>query len=225
VRNRAIIVFCLLLGGVARPESVTVEAPKPQESSRHVRIVVMLGGKPLRGVTIDFYPIAAQPHFSAITDEDGIATPPDLALGNYNIVARLDEDVSTSLSLHVVPERMVSTFSLDLTEGFAQAQRAQQAAESLPIRDRVKSFRGTVLDPTGAVIAGTNIRVVRKGSQEKAVALRVKSDAKGNFSGQLGEGSYIAFVFSQGFRTAIVPFEVTKDGSGDLRITMQIGHT
>jgi len=154
VRGLAIIVSCFLLGGLARPESVTVEARKPQESSRHVPIVVMLGGKPVSGVTVDYYPIAAEPHYSAVTDQDGVATKPDLAVGDYNIIARLDEDVSTSLYLHVISKKTVSTFSMDLTEAYAQAQRAQQAAESLPIRDRIQAFRGTVLDPTGAMIPG-----------------------------------------------------------------------
>jgi len=39
------------------------------------------------------------------------------------------------------------------------------------------------------------------------------------------EGPHIAICSSPGFRKAIVPFEVTKDSSGDLRITLQAGQS
>ena len=47
-------------------------------------------------------------------------------------------------------------------------------------------------------------------------------EKEGHFSGQLPDGFYVAFVYSQGFRTVIVPFEVAKGGSGDMRITMVV---
>jgi hypothetical protein len=79
-----------------------------------------------------------------------------------------------------------------------------------------------VIDPSGAIVAGANIKVMRKGS-EHTVVLRVKSDANGYFADDLAAGSYIAFIFEPGFRTAIVPFEVTKAGTGNLQVTLQIG--
>ena len=54
----AVACFCIILTGMAWPETVTVNAglPQPPElSSSHVRIAVMLDGKPLKGARVDLY--------------------------------------------------------------------------------------------------------------------------------------------------------------------------
>ena len=55
------------------------------------------------------------------------------------------------------------------------------------------------------------------------MVLQTKTDAAGRFAAQLDEGLYIAFISAAGFVTAIVPFEVAKSGSGELRIPLTIG--
>jgi len=88
---------------------------------------------------------------------------------------------------------------------------------------RVEAFRGIVKDISGAPLAGASIIVVKRESQAKDVVLIGKADAEGHFADQLAEGSYIAVFFFRGFRPGIVPFEVTKAGSGELPVSLGVG--
>ncbi len=191
MRTAAILAFCLLLADVAQAECVALE---PQKSSSHVRIAIVLGGSPLKGVSVGVYQdYPSRSHFSDLTtDENGIVALPALPLGVYEVSATLHGVIRSSLSLGVTHGSDVSAFSIDLTEPV-------QRAESLPVRDQFRMFEGTVSDPSGAMIPGANILVVKRGSHLQAVVLEAKMGADGHFGGQLAEGSYIAFFFSQGF--------------------------
>jgi hypothetical protein len=231
VKCAVILVICVTLASLARAECVEVTSITPQESSTHLRIVVGMNGKPLKGAKLEFYDGAAQFAFSVFTDLNGIATPPKLAIGGYSIRAipyeafplLIHDDGTAVLWLSVVDKNGESTLHMDLAKPVPEAQQTLEKAENLPIAAHVNSFQGTILDPTGAVVAWASIQVVKKGSEDNIVVLRTKADAKGQFSAQLAEGLYIAFAFSPGFRTAIVPFEITRDGSGDLHIRLELG--
>jgi hypothetical protein len=216
--------WCLFLAVMAAAESVEVTTVVPQESSRHVRIAVVLNGKPAKDVKVDFCRTPGdQTCFSVFTAADGVATSRVLPLGNYHVVAVLDDGVGSDLYLHVSRKSKATVFSMDLTESFRAAQAALAAAEKLPIRKRVEEFRGSLQDPSGAFIAGVNIKVIRKGSEDKADVVRIESDVNGHFSAQLAEGFYIAFFSLQGFRTEIVPFEVSSQGEKEMLVKLQIG--
>lgn len=86
------------------------------------------------------------------------------------------------------------------------------------------AFRGTVHDISGAPLAGASMVVVKRESHGKGVVLTGKADADGHFSGQLHEGSYIAVFFSPAFRPAITPFEVAKEGSSELSVSLDVSH-
>jgi Prealbumin-like fold domain len=154
MRTTAVFASCLLLAGVAQAECVALE---PQKSSGHVRIAVVLNGKPLKGVTVSIYqdyPPAA--HFSDLTtDENGIVALPELSRGTYDVSATFQGVVTSSLSLGVTTVRELSAFSIDLTEPV-------QRAEKIPVHHRLQAFRGTVVDPSEAMIPGANVMVVRR---------------------------------------------------------------
>jgi hypothetical protein len=220
------------LAGVLYGECVLVP---PLESSSHVRIYVALKGKPLKGAMVIFLPSRACACASdalrgnpldtdkvpsgafQITDENGIATLPELAPGEYDVAATLNGVASTVfIGLHVNHRPEVTTLPMDLTE---QVQRLETA----PIQYRVEAFQGTVQDPSGVTLPGARIVVVKRGSPEKDVVLRGKADANGHFSGQLAEGSYLAVFFSRGFRPAIAPFNLVRGGSSELSVSLKIG--
>ncbi len=225
--NRPSIIFacCLLLAGMAMAESVEVGLVKAQESSRNVRIAVVLNGKPLKLAKVEFCTTTGkQACFTVLTGDDGVAVPSVLALTTYHVFALFEDDLSSDLYLHVSPQGNATSFAMDLTPSFKAAQAVLAAAEKLPVRELVREFTGSVQDSWGAMITGANIKVVRKGSADKANVLRLKSDANGHFSAQLTEGAYIAFFSSQGFRTEIVPFEVAAQGDKEMLVKLQIGH-
>ena len=231
------IIAAIASWSIAGPLYAACVLVPPLESSSHVRIDVVLGGKPLPGAKVILRPVLSHectcatdvlrgnpldiamfpPDAFPITDENGIASLPELAPGEYEVAATLNGVVSTPfLGLHVTASPKVTTLPMDLT---GQVQRVEQ----VPIRDRVEAFRGNVQDPTGATIAGANIVVVKRGSQIKDVVLTGRADANGHFSGQLAEGSYLAVFYSRGFRPGIVPFEVVKGGSSELPVRLNVG--
>lgn len=69
----------------------------------------------------------------------------------------------------------------------------------------------------------SHIEVVRKGTEGKDRVAQLKSGRSGLFSARLSDGGYIALFSMPGFRTQSVSFEVTKQGSDDLRVTLQLG--
>jgi hypothetical protein len=213
--KRLAIAICWLLSAcTAQAECVTFE---PQKSSSHIRIAVVLDGKPLKDAKVVVYHVypSSSRSYDLTTDESGIVALPELPAGTYDVSASLHGFVTSSLSLGVTPAADVSAFSIDLTDSV-------QRAESLPVRDQIRTFAGTVSDQSGAVIPLADILVVKKGSRLQDIVLKAEQGTDGRFSAQLPAGSYIAFFFSQGFHTAIVPFEVTKAGHWDLRIVLTI---
>ena len=137
----------------------------------------------------------------------------------------IDEDNSNTLYLHVAKRRRAGSFSVDLTESFQRAQAEMAAAEKLPIREIVQGFRGSLQDPSGALISGVKIKIIRTGSEDKANIPQLKSDADGRFFAQLPEGAYVAFFSMQGFRTEIVPFKIAQQGGKEMAVKLSIGST
>jgi hypothetical protein len=186
-------------------------------------------GKPAKGVKVGFYPHGT-PHaaFEAQSDSRGMVITPKLAAGDYEVVATLDKGVQTFLSLKVIQKHDGSLFSMDLTGPYYKAHpelglEAYKGKEE-PVRYRIQAFEGIVLDPSGAAVPETTIRVLKMGVEGRDFMLSVKPDANGHLAAQLAEGRYIAYFFANDFRTAKAPFEITREGSGELKISLDIGH-
>jgi len=123
--KRPAIIFacCLLLAVVACAESVEVGTLKPQESSRNVRIAVLLNGKPLKLARVSFCTVTgAIACFSAYTGNDGVAVPHALALTTYQVVALFEDGLSSGLYLHISPQGKATSFAMDLTPSAPQVR-------------------------------------------------------------------------------------------------------
>lgn len=215
----------LLLASIAVAESVQVRTVEPQESSHHVLVAVVLAGKPLRNVRVEFATTPGdQVCFSALTSDDGLAEPQALALKTYPTVATFEDGVGADLYLHISDKSRAKPFSIDLTKSVEAAQEALASAEKLPIRERVQEFKDTSQDPSGADIPGVNIKVARKGSADKKDVRRLKSDANGYFSTQLADGVYGASFSFPGFRTEIAPFAVRARGETEMLVKLQVSN-
>ena len=224
---------CIFLGGLAWSESVAVNAePAFQLAGNHVQISIVLDGKPLKGAKVDIYPSklfgsAGSVCFSGLANENGIATPPALDGGDYRVVATLG-DASTFLMLRVVDKlEPMTALLINLTQsvryGRQIEEEAAKRAEGLPIRDHVQVFQGTVVDISGAIIPLAKIRIIKTGPEGRTFVLGLYADSVGHFSAQLPEGFYLGIFYTDGFRPEAVRFEVTKQGSGNLLVTLQIG--
>jgi len=239
VRAALIAICCIVLSAAAR-SSVKVERIVPHECTQFVRIAVMLDGRPVKGASVSvrrgFNPEEEARSFMS-TNDDGMASLPKLAPGKYRVdvsfegirSAIFNEPVTTNLFLHVAPKSDLSTVPVDLAKPARELWRADEgfygqldAAAYLPAHDRVRTFQETIVDPTGAKVASVRTWVVQNTSYAWEVVFQGTSDASGQLSGHLRDGHYIAICSTSGFRTAIAPFEVRKDGSGELRIVLQL---
>jgi hypothetical protein len=238
--KRLTIAICCVLFCRCASSSVKVEKIVPHECTQVLRIAVTLNGKPLSGAVISvragFFPEEDPPSFIS-TRDDGMASVPKLAPGNYRVdvsfsgirSAIFDEPVATVFYVHAVPTLDVSTVPIDLGKPAQDIWRSDGAFDrqlkeiDWHGRDRIQSFRATIMDPVGAKVPFAKVWAVRmtRHASWEVVSLGA-SDGSGQFSAQLRDGQYVAICSLTEFRTAIVPFEVAKDGSGELRIALQI---
>jgi hypothetical protein len=213
--------------------SASVEVQAPSMSSPTVCVTVLLKGKPQKGAKIKIYRYElgpgdeANPYFSLISDHQGKVLPPKLPPGHYHVVASAAKNLRADLYLDVSAQanEKASDFSMGLDISDIMPDELFTKAEQMPIKDRVRVFHGLVRDPTGALISGVSIEVVRKGSQGRDRVVRFKTGNKGQFSARLSNGSYIALFSTPGFQIKFVPFEVTEQGSGDLIVTLELGRS
>src|SRR5258708_1876383 len=91
-----------------------------------------------------------------------------------------------------------------------------------PLRAQDAGLVGTVIDPTGAVVAGVNITVH---SVETNIQRRVTTDERGRYSiSPLAIGRYTLTAEAPGFRTVTVSdIYLTIGQKGVADVTMQIG--
>jgi hypothetical protein len=212
-----------MLAASAIASSVEVKALKPQTASRHVRVSVVLNGHPVPGADVDFCVAGDKPCISVLTGNNGIAGSPRLSDGDYTVTATLEDVSCGALYLHVSRKAKASSFSIDLTESFRAAQDYRVAADKLPIQETLQVFQGLLQDPSGARVAGADIRIVRRGSENHEIVQKLETDQSGRFSATLDDGKYVAFFSCPGFRTEIVPFEITSQGSKELMVKLQLG--
>jgi len=126
------IACCAVLSIVANSECVTVGDARLPEHSPYLVIVVELAGKPLHGVKVDLYEKAGKEAvFSGVTDEQGMVTPPNLAIGDYNIFAALNQAVVSSLQLRIARNGSAVPLSISLGSVPAGASEHESVGDHL----------------------------------------------------------------------------------------------
>jgi hypothetical protein len=160
------------------------------------------------------------------SDNRGEVLTKVLPPGKYHVIASGEGNLRADMYLDVSTksENQVSLFSMNLSESpYLTSDQLWAAADRLPVSDRVVTFDGTIYDPSGAAkVVGVSIEVAKKGTRGKEKIVHLKSDENGRFSERLPPGEYVASFAASGFRTSFVPFEVTRNGSPDLRIVLQL---
>ncbi len=225
------LLFAISLPTLCASESV--EVIPVLKSAPIVRIKITVGKEPRGAVSVEFFRYEPgrgeeqRPGLSLLSDIRGIIHPPRLSPGRYHLVAISAEKTETlraDLILEVSEQETANTFAMQLTPArYRSREQLIASAEQSPNTERIKEFRGTVYDPSGAVIPGVAIEVVRRGTSGKDRVAQLKSGAGGDFSTELPEGSYIAVFSVSGFKVQLVPFEVSGDGSEALKVILRIG--
>jgi hypothetical protein len=156
-----IAAWSLLLAILSFPlcSAASVKVEVPSKSSSNVRLTVLLNGKPQKGATIKIYRYElgpgeeAKPRFSLISDKEGMAFQPKLALGHYHVVASTAKNLRADLFLDVSEHdnEKASEFPMLLEAGDITHEQLFAKAEQMPIKERVKVFNGMVRDPAGAL--------------------------------------------------------------------------
>lgn len=209
-----------------------------QKSSRYVQIAAQ--ASPLKGTKIDFYSYKLDSQssqdpsltllFSLNTDDEGRIKTPELSPGKYCVAARGADNQSAQLLINVAPgaRARATSFTMHLVAqpgpSFPPPPRPQwtPADEQIPIQKRVAVFRGTVTDQSGAVIPDALIDIVKKGTGGKEHVAQLKTGPDGRFSGELQPGLYIGFFYAVYFKDQVIPFEIMKEGTGDIDVVLGI---
>jgi hypothetical protein len=215
---------CLAMASWTVGECVTVE-PNYEPASAHVRIGVVRDGKPMKNVSIEMEGTGGQKGPVLLTNGDGIVMLSTPRPGQQCVTATAPDNAAAQLCLDVSSKSRdkVSSFSIEMP--LSPTMQEMVKAEKMPVLDHVQAFMGIVQDFSGAVVAGTKIQILPKGSKDEANATRIEVDPAGHFSAPLPDGVYMAFFQSSGFVTKTEVFEVGKKfGLKDLRISLTIGH-
>ena len=222
------MLVAMLPFGSAAP---SVEVVSPQRACQRVRITTQVSGRPRKDVKVDVYRYnlgsgdEPKPVLSFKSDDAGNLVTPRLPLGHYHLIASSGPQLRADLYLDVLKQsgKDESVFLMELSESPSPTLEQQwEAAEEMPVKDRVRAFHGMVYDLSGTPIAGVSIEVVKKGVAGHTPVLRAKSGPDGEFSAQLSEGTYVALFSMPGFRIVFLPLEVTGSGSEGLRVTLPL---
>jgi 5-hydroxyisourate hydrolase-like protein (transthyretin family) len=203
-----------------------VEVVNPQPSTESVKIIALHNGTPLKKARIEVFAAGEQLLRTLVTNKQGIAklllSPP----GRYRISATALDGVHADLILDVAKGMNETVFplDLDLRRTLTPTLQNMVAAAESTVTARVARFRGSVVDPAGALIQQTKITVYKKGSAGKKVVATMVSDASGRFSSTLRTGSYTAAFMIPGFKTFILVFQIAPDAEdAGLRVPLQLG--
>jgi hypothetical protein len=205
------------------PATTMVVVPLYRPSSPNIDLAVTQGSKYLKGVRVDLYRETENGEtqfWTALSNESGLVSPPELPDGKYRIFAA-SEKREAILYLEVSRDRQQGNrFALDLV----RPDRLDAAAET-PIAARLQDFDGVVQDENQAVISKVEIEVLRKGSIDEDDVARIESRDRGQFSVHLETGTYIAVFRRPGFANVVLPFEIQGKGWKGLKLTMQIANS
>jgi hypothetical protein len=232
MRALAIVAACFVLAALSYGECVTLNGDDPgvptlHSPSRRVQFTALQEGKALANVRLIFYLKTDNMHskLALTTDNHGVALAPDLARGNYRILAIGPEHESAEVYLEVTDKRPKKTNSFLLTIPPTFLPQKKSDIEAAPITEHIRELKGHVADYSGAYVLGALVQVYRKDSQSEPVAIaKIKAGEDGSFAAALGPGKYVVFVSSLGFVPKAIGFEIGPEGEAkELQVLLRVG--
>ena len=229
---RALVFAAVLLfpwGELALPCTRVINPAPIQSSSRNARIVVLLDDKAVGRlkVLVDFFEAHSQ--HPIMTDSEGVATLKDLAQGTTCLTATQGDDLSAGLCLVVSPQSTNETSSFRMTLAppppvqFNPSPDRVRQLEQSSWAVRIRSLKGTAVDPIRAAVPKAQIQVYKRGSYPQQPVKTLKTDDLGRFSDNPDPGIYTVFIQMHGFRTEFLNVEISPSGKDDeLRLPLQL---
>ena len=209
----------------AKAECVVVEL-STQPTSQNIKVMALHSGSTLPNVRIELFANGSAAIQTVTTNKKGIAEFHIAVPGRYRVVASTDAGVLDYTDIAAAKGNKASRVRLNLDPNRILTPSLQalivKAESQVSMKSRV--FGGMVVDPAGAAIRGTTVKIFAKGTGGKNVVTTTEADYNGRFSADLRSGTYVLVLMSPGFATKIIPVDISPDASEDgLSIAMQIG--
>jgi hypothetical protein len=220
-----------LAPGYVDAESVTVVG-EPVRSSSHPRIMVTDHDRPIAQAKVQVFRLSdglwrpGRLFASITTNRRGMASIAALPPGDYSVQVTAEPCYMANLELEVRSSgKGKSTFSIPL-DVFTEYPSGEPcpAIESCPDTGNTQLLRGTVTDPTDAVIAGAHVSLLRDETRGERCGAALTTDREGKFQVKLPVGSYRLGVNSLGFRKSVLPVMLDPEKEpGQLHIVLHVG--
>lgn len=179
------------------------------KSRQKPQITVKWNGQPLGGASVEVYRgvgpegerLTTTPVVVLTSDADGHVVLPQLPRGKYYVRGRSKPDREDNLYLELTPlGRRWPNLELNLSPSPGSAESVLEYVGAISHAIRVSAFRG-VVEFGGKVVPNANIHlfVMGRGIDQQAIDLR--ADSNGEFSAQLPDGRYAAYIWKDGYGT------------------------
>ncbi len=225
------LVSCSSLVAGQCVEVKSVETVRIEPSAKNVKVTVLLDGRPQENVKLTISRPAGQGSRFLVTDSHGTAMLKNLPLGISCVHATAKNNASAEICLEVLAHFPTDTASFQMTLAVAAPrlnsfdERVNRSEQSPPAA-RMRSFKGAIVDPLGALVPNAEIRIYERGSYPQHSVKTLKTNELGRFSDVLAPGIYTVLVQMPGFRTEFVSVEISGNGKDEeLRLPLQLAAT
>jgi len=199
---------------------VFVNGWETKPSSRNVELLLLLNDKPQANARLTIITINGKGWRYVVTDPDGTAMLKGLSPGITCVAAMGGRnDLFAELCLDISAQSdssRVSQFRMSLTRNLPRISplhvKVKQLEESPPSL-RVRSLKGTVMDPVGAVIRGAEVQIYGRGAYPEGPMETLRTNEIGEFSDMLAPGIYTVVVRAPGFAPDCFAVEVRRESN------------
>ena len=189
-----------------------------KKSESNVVVKLLREGKPVSHVRVEIERslqengIPVEHTTNAPDSQGGVSL--NLRIGDFYVISVWDELDSyvAELALEIAPDSAQSRSEFEIT------------LPQPPLTEHLDSFRGIVLDASGAWIPQVEIEVTPLGGKSTDVH-HAQTDERGRFAMELPDGKYLARLVFRNFSTVKLPVVIAKGEQGSwrgLRIIMKL---
>jgi Carboxypeptidase regulatory-like domain len=185
-------------------------------SSKNARLTLLLSGKPQANARLTIITFDGRGSRSVVTGADGTAILQDLPEGITCVTVTVRDSLLAGLCLDV-PARSgdaVSSFQMTLATTMPSTDSLENSVSRLeqsPPALRVRSLRGTIMDPVGGVIPKAELQIYKRGSYPRNPVQKLETDENGEFADLLEPGAYTVVVRRLGFAPKCFAVDIAQD--------------